>query len=270
MLRLVVSLVVVAMCFVVPRPSAGVETAPPVFVRDVLLNLSIDDLKVETPIQLKRQSSNGVLAEGIKPLPEALRFEVVIKGAHPDIPVYFPVPKDSPVCAAYEEYIKTDPSKVLLSLAQVQMPTVRVVAVRAMYVYEAYDEGKIKECKPTCEWLPYYEVFLPAAACAKPVMVPVPQWDRQLHALAKCAVNKSLGPQDVVEVLQLSGDKCSVHCPELMACDPCGCPPSGHVETCCGPPRDLEPQPAAQPKPVAKPKPAAEPKPASKPQPAKG
>ena len=179
---------------------------PTPIVRDVLLNLSIDDLKTATPVQLKRQSK-GVLADDVKPLPEVLQFEVVIKGAHPDIPLYFPVPKDSPVCAAYEQYIKKDPSKVLATLGEVQMPTVRVVAVRAMYVYESYDEGALAECKPTCEWLPYYEVFLPAAACAKPVMVPVPQRDKALHALAKRAVNKSLGPQQVVEVLQLSGDK---------------------------------------------------------------
>jgi hypothetical protein len=246
MLRLVVSLVVVATCLVLPRASRGTEVLPTPIVRDVLLNLSIDDLKTATPVQLKRQS-NGVLAEGIKPLPEALQFEVVIKGAHPDIPVYFPVPKDSAVCAAYEQFIKTDPSKVLVTLAGVQMPIVRVVAVRAMYVYEAYDEGELAKCKPTCEWLPYYEVFLPAAACAKPVMVPVPQRDKALYCLAKRAVNKSLGPQQVVEVLQLSGDKCTLHCPTCLADAPCGHPHPGHVETCCSlPPEPVEPQPAQE------------------------
>lgn len=222
MLRLVVSLVVVATCSVLPRASRGIEVVPSPIVRDVLLNLSIDDLKTATPVQLKRQSK-GVLAEGVKPLPEVLQFEVVIKGAHPDIPVYFPVPKESLVGTAYEQYIKKDPAKVLATLREIQMPTVRVVAVRAMFVYQAYDEGELVECKPTCEWLPYYEVFLPAAACAKPVMVPVPQRDKALHALAKRAVNKSLGPQQIVEVLELSGDKCTLHCP-CQAGAPCGRP----------------------------------------------
>jgi hypothetical protein len=153
MLRLAVSWVVVATCCVLLHVSQGAEIVPTPVVRDVLLNLTIDDLKTQTPVQLKRMS-NGVLAQGIKPLPEALQFEVVVKGAHPDIPVLFPVPKGSPVCRAYEEFINTDPDKVLASLGLVKMPTVRVVAVRATYVYEAYDEGELKECKPTCEWLP--------------------------------------------------------------------------------------------------------------------
>jgi len=246
MLRLVVSLVMVATCFAVPITGWATEVVPAPVVRDVLLNLSIDDLKMETPVQLKRQGQ-GILAEDVKPLPEALQFEVVIKGAHADIPVYFPVPKNSPVCAAYEEFIKTDPSKVLATLSEVKMPFVRVVAVRAMYVYEAYDEGELKKCKPTCEWLSFYEVFLPAAACAKPVMVPVPQRDKALHALAKRAVNKSLGPLEVVEVLQLSGDKCKVYCPTSMTCGPCGRPHAAHVEVCCGPPKEtIEPQPAQE------------------------
>lgn len=246
MLRLAVSLVLVATCFLLPRASWGTEIVPTPIVRDVLLNLSIDDLKTATPVQLKRRS-DGVLAQGVKSLPEALQFEVVIKGAHADIPVYFPVPKDSPVCEAYEQFINTDPSKVLAKLGGVGMPIVRVVAVRAMYVYEAYDEGELAECKPTCEWLPFYEVFLPAAACAKPVMVPVPQRDKALHALAKRAVNKSLGPQQVVEVVQLSGDKCTLHCPTCMAGAPCGHPHSGHVEACCGPPEPTPPEPQPQP-----------------------
>lgn len=244
MLRLVVSMVVVATCFVLPTGSWGTEIVPSPIVRDVLLNLSIDDLNTATPVQLKRQS-DGVLAQGVKSLPEALQFEVVIKGAHADIPVYFPVPKDSAVCKVYEQFIKTDPSKVLATLGGVKMPIVRVVAVRAMYIYEAYDEGELVECKPTCEWLPFYEVFLPAAACAKPVMVPVPQKDKALHAIAKRAVNKSLGPKDVVEVMQLSGDKCTLPCPACMAGAPCRHPHSRAVELCCGPPQATpEPQPA--------------------------
>ncbi len=252
MLRLVVSLVVVATCCVLPNVSQGAEVVPTPVVRDVLLNLAIDDLKTQTPVQLKRMS-DGVLAQGIKPLPESLQFEVVLKGAHPDIPVLFPVPKNSPVCKAYEQFIGTDPDKVLASLGPVKMPTVRVVAVRATYVYEAYDEGELKECKPTCEWLPFYEVNLPAAACPKPVMVPVPQRDKALHALAKRVVNKSLGPQQVVPVVQLSGDKCEQFCPHCQPAAPCGRPDCGrpgcghagcghagcglrcssHVETCC-------------------------------------
>ena len=39
-------------------------------------------------------------------------------------------------------------------------------------MYEAYNEGELAECKPTCEWVPFYEVSLAAAACSKPVMVP--------------------------------------------------------------------------------------------------
>ena len=86
MLRLVVSMVVVATCFVLPVGSWGTEIVSTPIVRDVLLNLSIDDLKTATPVQLKRQS-DGVLAQGVKSLPEALQFEVVIKGGHADIPV---------------------------------------------------------------------------------------------------------------------------------------------------------------------------------------
>lgn len=246
MLRLVVSLVLAATCLLVSSAGRGVEVVPAPVVRDVLLNLSIDDLKTATPVQLKRQSQ-GVLAEGTKPLPEVLQFEVVIRGGHTDIPVYFPVPKSSPVCAAYEKFIDTDPSKVLATLSDVKMPVVRVVAVRAMYVYEAYDEGELANCKPTCEWLPFYEVSLPAAACTKPVMVPVPQKDKELHALAKRAVNKSLGPLQVVEVLQLSGDKCKVFCPACMTGAPCGHAHAENVETCCGPPVEaIEPQSAQQ------------------------
>jgi len=239
-------MVVVATWCILPSGTWGTEIVSAPIVRDVLLNLSIDDLKTATPVQLKRQS-DGVLAQGVKSLPEALQFEVVIKGAHADIPVYFPVPKESAVCKAYEQFIQTDPSKVLATLGGVKMPIVRVVAVRAMYVYEAYDAGELVECKPTCEWLPFYEVFLPAAACAKPVMVPVPQKDKALHAIAKRAVNKSLGPKEVVEVMQLSGDKCIVHCPTCMTCGPCGHAHPGHVEVCCGPPKATpEPQPARQ------------------------
>ncbi|NLF68596.1 MAG: hypothetical protein GX575_06005 [Candidatus Anammoximicrobium sp.] len=246
MLRLVVSTVVVAMCFVLPKVGRGTEVVPTPIARDVLLNLSIDDLKTQTPVQLKRQS-DGVLAQGVKKLPEALQFEVVIKGAHADIPVYFPVPRQSAVCKAYEQFIKTDPSKVLETLGGVKMPTVRVVAVRAMYVYEAYEEGELVECKPTCEWLPFYEVFLPEAACAEPVRVPVPQQDKALHAIAKRAVNKSLGPQPVVEVMQLSGDKCTLYGPACLAQGPCGqfhC--GGPVEACCGPPAPTPEPQAAQ------------------------
>ena len=176
-------------------------------VRDVLLNLAIDDLKTETPVQLRRMSE-GILAEGVKPLPEALQFEVVVKGAHPDIPVLFPVPRNSPVCQAYGEFIDTEPEKVLASLALVPMPNVRVVAVRAVYMYESYQDGRLVACKPTCEWLPYYEVSMPAASRLQPVMVPVPQRDKQLHEIARRVVNKSLGPHTVVPVMQLSGDKC--------------------------------------------------------------
>ena len=121
MLRLVVSMVVVATCLVLPTGSWGTEIVSAPIVRDVLLNLSIDDLKTATPVQLKRQS-DGVLAQGVRSLPEALQFEVVIKGAHADIPVYFPVPKESAVCKAYEQFIQTDPSKVLATLGGVKMP----------------------------------------------------------------------------------------------------------------------------------------------------
>ena len=236
MLRLAVSLVV--WCGALPIVSQAAEVVPAPVVRDVRLNLAIDDLKTQTPVQLKRLS-DGVLAEGIKPLPEALQFEVVVKGAHPDIPVLFPVPKGSPVCQAYEQFINTDPGKVLASLTLVKMPTVRVVAVRASYVYEAYDEGELSECKPTCEWVPFYEVSLAAAACPKPVLIPVPQRDKALHTLAKCAVNKSLGPHEVVPVLELCADKCTQFCPQCEPPAP-GDQPSGceigrssHVETCC-------------------------------------
>jgi len=240
MLRLVVSSVVLATFCVLSSVSQAAEVISTPVVRDVLLNLAIDDLKTQTPVQLKRMS-DGVLAEGIKPLPEALQFEVVVKGAHPDIPVLFPVPKGSPVCQAYEEFINSDPGKVLASLSLVKMPTVRVVAVRATYVYEAYDEGELKECKPTCEWVPFYEVSLAAAACPKPVLVPVPQRDKALHTLAQRAVNKSLGPVDVVPVLELSGDKCMQFCPHGEPGAPgdrpdCGGHCRSHVETCCSQP----------------------------------
>jgi hypothetical protein len=247
MLRLAVSLVVVATYGVLPHGSQGAEIVPMPVVRDVLLNLAIDDLKTQTPVQLKRMSV-GVLAQGIKPLPEALQFEVVVKGAHPDIPVLFPVPQGSPVCCAYEQFINTDPSRVLASLGLVKMPTVRVVAVRATYVYEAYNEGELAECKPTCEWVPFYEVSMAASACPKPVMIPVPQRDKTLHALAKRVVNKSLGPHEVVPVIELSGDNSQQFCPHCEPAAPCGRPDCGHpgcghggcgircsshVETCC-------------------------------------
>jgi len=241
MLRLAVSLMGVVAFGVLSGGSRSAEVVPLPIVRDVVLNLAIDDLKTQTPIQLKSMS-DGVLAQGIRSLPEALQFEVVVKGAHADIPVLFPVPRHSPVCQAYAEYMQTDPNSVLASLALVKMPIVRVVAVRAVYVYEAYDEGKLAVCKPTCEWLPYYEVSLPAAACPEPVMVPVPQQDKWLHALAKRAVNKSLGPRDVVPVLQLSGDKCEQFCPHGRLGGGCSQPHCGMIETCC---RELAPSSAA-------------------------
>jgi hypothetical protein len=87
-------------------------------------------------------------------------------------------------------------------------------------------------------------------------MVPVPQRDKELYALAKRVVNKSLGPQQVVPVVQLSGDKCELFCPHCEPAAPCGRPDCGrsgcghpgcghascgvrcrtHVETCCSEP----------------------------------
>jgi hypothetical protein len=230
MLRLAVSLMGVVVCGILSSAARGAEVVPTPLIRDVVLNLAIDDLKTQTPVQLKSMSQ-GILAEGLRSLPEALQFEVVIKGAHPDIPVLFPVPRHSPVCQAYAEYMQTDPDSVLASLALVKMPTVRVVALRAVYAFETYEEGKLARCKPTCEWLPYYEVSMCAAACPQPVLVPVPQQDCWLHAQARRAVNKALGPQNVVPVLQLSGDKCQP-CPDGRV-GACGCPNCGPIEACC-------------------------------------
>lgn len=240
MLRLAVSLMGVVVFSVLSSAARGAEVVPPPVVRDVVLNLAIDDLKTQTPIQLKRMSG-GILAEGVRSLPEALQFEVVVKGAHPDIPVLFPVPRNSPVCQAYAEHIETDPNSVLASLALVKMPTVRVVAVRAVYALETYEEGKLAACRPTCEWLPYYEVSMSDALCSKPVLVRVPQQDRWLHAQAQRAVNQALGPQDVVLVMQLSGDKCQP-CPHGRLGGGCCQPHGGMIETCC---RELGPSMAS-------------------------
>jgi len=59
MLRLAVSLVVVATCCVLPNVSQGAEVVPTPVVRDVLLNLAIDDLKTQTPVQLRRMSDGS-------------------------------------------------------------------------------------------------------------------------------------------------------------------------------------------------------------------
>jgi hypothetical protein len=196
-------------------------------VRDVQLNLSIDDLQTDTVVQLKRKRS-GVIAESLKILPEKLEYEVTIHWPCGEIPVYFPVPDGSAVCAAYHDYKDTEPSKILEAMCDVRRPIVRVVGIRTVQPFKVYQGGCLAKCQASCYWKPFYEVFLPDAECSEPVLVPIPMADHILHDAVKSAANNLLAPQQMVVVAQLSGGETScVQC--CRSCEnkaPCG---SSHV-----------------------------------------
>jgi hypothetical protein len=186
-------------------------------VRDVQLNLSIDDLKTDTVMQLKRKRT-GVVAESLKVLPEKLEYEVTIHWPCGEIPVYFPVPDGSDVCAAYHKYKDTEPSKILEAMCGVRRPIVRVVGICTAQPFKVYQGGCLVQCKATRYWKPFYEVCLPDAECSEPVLVPIPMADRTLHDAVKSAANTLLTPQKMVVVAQLSGGETSC----VQCCSNCG------------------------------------------------
>ena len=171
--------------------------------REVNLDLRLDEAKPPKKVRFKKRDGS-VLAEIPKEDKDRLSFEITITSLVGEVSVDLPVPPNSPIAEAYQEFGTDDPDKVLILMDGFEA-CVRVIALSKQICIEKY-RGGCFVCAKVCDhWQPFYEICLPDAGITERHLVKVPLADCDLYQLTRRVINVEPGPPDERVIMTLTG-----------------------------------------------------------------